>query len=170
MVARKKTKRTNRSRSSGRRPANQQRNTAGSRDGIPGSQQARRGGKANQAVNKVPENPPNTQNGSAPPAPPAPAPEAQPSGPNFNVDEVKKLLESGMDPSAEVYKAPKSPTKAGPPANPWAPKRESTFYANATLAADMMSSWADGKRQGLFPGATQAGDREASRPRARREA
>lgn len=130
MVARKKSNRPNRSRPSGRRPANQQRSTASSRDGTSWSQQARRSGKANQAVTRAPENPTTTQNGSAPPAPPpAPAAEVQTSGPTFNVDEIKNLLESGMDANADIYKAPKSPTKAGPPASPWAPKRESTFHS-----------------------------------------
>lgn len=98
----------------------QQRQSAGSRDGIPiAQQQSRRGGKLGSTMNKSISD--NTQNGPlAQPSVPPPDDHVPIAG--FNSDAVAAMLKQGYDAKASLYKPDaKVQTK---PESPWGAKRE----------------------------------------------
>jgi hypothetical protein len=142
---------TDSSRSGARKPTSQQqqqRNNAGPRDGTPGSQQNRRGGKASQTMTRPEETLSNAPSGPANRTPPAPR-DQSPSSSTFNVDDIKKFLDSNMDASAETYKPSKSATKSAQPANPWAAKREfinlPPLYPGSSLTRTQLARWQTAK-------------------------
>lgn len=107
--------------------ANQHRSatsTASSRDGTPGANQSRRGGKTASGLNRSTETA--AQNGPASPASPAIQDEHIPHA-GFNAGAVDAALKQGFDSRAPVFKpeAKPQPTKSE---SPWGLKGQSTIH------------------------------------------
>jgi len=104
--------------------ANQNRSTAGSRDGTPGAGQSKRGGKTGPGINRSADT--GTQNGPATQLALASQDEhVSPAG--FNPDAVDAALKQGFESKAPLFK-PEPKPQTTKPESPWGVKGESISH------------------------------------------
>lgn len=101
------------------RAANQQRHSAGPRDGSSSTSQSRRGGRGGLNANRSTDN---FQNGPKSQSP-LPPPDDHVPMPGFNREAVEAMLRQGYDMRAPLYK-PETKSQTGKPESPWGVKRE----------------------------------------------
>lgn len=137
--------------------ANQNRSTAGSRDGTPGAGQSKRGGKTAPGVNRSADS--GAQNG---PATQSALPSQDEHVPlaGFNPDAVDAALKQGFESKAPLFK-PEAKPQTTKPESPWGVKGESR-QPHSTGNILMDSSGSNDQWQRLLARSTQTSLRIAT--------